>query len=173
MIAEGWRQTQQRPGSAMIRPMRPEEASEISRLMLAAFDEFMAKDFDEWGKVVFAKFAAPEALLARQAYGYLTLVAEEGGHLAGLIQVRWPSHIVALFVRKEYQGRGIGRALVTEAVRRIEMECPEAEFVTVVSSPHAVGFYRCLGFETVYADGTRSAEHGMRLPLTSAADPEH
>ncbi len=153
--------------------MRPEEAPEISRFMVAAFDEFIAKDFDEWGKAGFAKFAAPEALLARQAYGYLTLVAEQGGCVAGLIQVRWPSHIIALFVRKEYQGQGIGRALVSEAVRRIEMECPEAEFVTVVSSPHAVGFYQRFGFETVYATDTRSTGHGMRLPLTNAADPEH
>ncbi|TXF13771.1 GNAT family N-acetyltransferase [Pelomicrobium methylotrophicum] len=159
--------------ATVVRPMRAQEAAEVSRFVLAAFDEFMAKDFDDWGKAGFAKFASPEALLARQAYGYLTLVAEVEGCLAGLIQVRWPSHIVALFVRKEYQGRGIGRALVTEAVRRIEMECPEAEFVTVVSSPHAVGFYQRLGFETVYADGARGAEHGMRLPLTSAADPEH
>jgi ribosomal protein S18 acetylase RimI-like enzyme len=173
MIAESQGQTAQRSRSAMIRPMRPEEATEISRFMLAAFDEFMAQDFDEWGKAGFVKFAAPEALLARQAYGYLTLVAETEGRLAGLIQVRWPSHIIALFVRKEFQGQGIGRALVTEAVRRIEMECPEAEFVTVVSSAHAVGFYQRLGFETVYADGARSAEHGMRLALTSVADPEH
>lgn len=173
MLAADPQQTRPMPCSAMIRPMRPEEAVEISQLMGAVFDEFMAKDFDDWGKAGFAKFAAPEALLARQAYGYLTLVAEADGYLVGLIQVRWPSHIVALFVRKEYQGRGIGRALVTEAVRHIEMECPEAEFVTVVSSPYAVGFYQRLGFETVYADGPRRAEHGMRLPLTSAADPEH
>lgn len=155
--------------------MRSDEAGLVSELIVAAFDEFVAADFDDWGKASFGKFASPEALIVRQLHGYVTLVAEADGRLQGMIQIRPPAHIVALFVPREYQRRGIARALITDAIRRVRTHYPQPEFVTVVSSPYAVPVYRRLGFEIVHPpqEVGRAGGTSLRLPLTHAADPEH
>lgn len=48
----------------------------------------------------------------------------------------------------EMRGRGIARALVTEAERRLEaLGCPKAQLMVRGTNTQAVGFYQALGYE--------------------------
>lgn len=162
------------PPVVAVRDMRPDEAGTVARLVRASFEQFVAKDFDADGHAHFEKFAAADALRARQRHGYLTLVADVHGAPRGVLQVRPPSHIVALYVEDRFQRRGIGRRLMLTAIERIRVAHPAAAFVTVASSEHALPFYRHLGFEPVYAGERKDRRYlGLRLPLHHAADPDH
>lgn len=162
------------PGALRVRPMQPAEAEQVSAMIMDSFNRFVAADFDDFGKENFADFAAPENLRLRQHYGYLTLVAEAGGEVRGMIQIRPPSHLLMLFVQKEFQGLGLATALVSEAIERVRKDPRPADFMTVNSSPYAIGFYRRLGFEPVAPEaGGGGRPASMRLALTPAQDPEH
>lgn len=162
------------PPDVAVRDMRPDEAETVAALVLASFEQFVAKDFDAFGHASFEKFACPDALRARQRHGYLTLVADVHGAPCGVVQVRPPSHIVALYVEQRFQRLGIGRRLVRVVIERIRAARPEAAFVTVASSENALPFYRHLGFEPAYeGEHERQRYLGLRLPLHHAADPDH
>ncbi len=48
----------------------------------------------------------------------------------------------------EWRGRGVGRALVTEAEARFEaLGCPKAQLMVRADNAAAVGFYEALGYE--------------------------
>ncbi|HSO06900.1 MAG TPA: GNAT family N-acetyltransferase [Pelomicrobium sp.] len=162
------------PPLVTVRDMRPEEVDVLAALVLASFEAFVARDFDDFGHAAFEKFASADALRTRQRHGYPTLVAEIHGKARGIVQVRPPSHVVALYVSPHYQRRGIGRQLMRAAIERIRAAYPGAAFVTVASSENALPFYRHLGFEPVYRGEREDRRYlGLRLPLHHAADPDH
>ncbi|MFZ5555232.1 MAG: GNAT family N-acetyltransferase [Pseudomonadota bacterium] len=162
------------PPDVVVRDMRPDEADAVARLVLSSFEEFVAKDFDDHGHASFEKFASAGGLRARQRHGYLTLVAEIHGAPRGVVQVRPPSHVVALYVEERFQRMGIGRRLMRAVIERIRVAHPGAAFVTVASSENALPFYRHLGFEPAYTGEHEQQRYlGLRLPLHHAADPDH
>jgi ribosomal protein S18 acetylase RimI-like enzyme len=162
------------PPVVAVRDMRPEEAGAMAALVLASFEQFVAKDFDAFGHANFEKFASPEGLRIRQRHGYLTLVAEINGRARGIVQVRPPAHVVALYVEPHYQRRGLGRQLMRAALERVRAAHPGAAFVTVASSENALPFYRHLGFEAAYRGEHGERRYlGLRMPLHHAADPDH
>jgi ribosomal protein S18 acetylase RimI-like enzyme len=81
----------------------------------------------------------------------LELVAcEDGLVVGGLVAVRQPGGEIELrhlAVAAHAQGRGIGRALVTELCRRAAAEgCPR---VLVTARSSSAGFFRALGFSVL------------------------
>jgi GNAT superfamily N-acetyltransferase len=92
------------------------------------------------------------------------LVAEEAGEPVGVIDVRDGCHIRLFFVRRDYQGRGIGRSLFEMAVNRCRQADPELTEITVNSSPYAVPIYESLGF---YMALPEQVKNGIRhTPMT-------
>jgi GNAT superfamily N-acetyltransferase len=65
--------------------------------------------------------------------------------MAGVISLRSRNHISLLFVLGEYHRRGIGSALV-ETMKEYVLAEGKENFLTVDSSPYAVGFYHKNGF---------------------------
>lgn len=84
----------------------------------------------------------------------ILLVAEtEGGELAGYMLGRagptgilpFDSELVALHVRKAYQGRGAGRVLIAEAARRLHERGCRSLIVWVLAENPARAIYERLG----------------------------
>ncbi len=82
------------------------------------------------------------AWLGDQLVGVLTCEAEERP------KVRHVAHLVGMMVDDDHQGRGIGRALLKEAIARL-LQAPWLELVTLsvtASNAPAVALYRSEGF---------------------------
>lgn len=124
-------------------------------LVWETFLLFEAPDYGPEGVETFRNFIGDrENLRAVNLYG-----AFDGDRLCGVAATRkGGTHLSLLFVRKEFQGRGIGRTLI----ERIQKDAPGS--VTVHSSPFAVEFYRHMGFA---ATDVEQLEDGIRFtPMT-------
>lgn len=99
------------------------------------------------------------------------LVAEEGGVLTGTVQVTLIVHVMAqglrravveaMFVHPDYQGRGIGGALMQAAVAQgREWGCRAVELTSNKVRKEAHGFYGKLGFKATH--------EGFKLELGNA-----
>lgn len=103
----------------------------------------------------------------------LFLVAETGKQIKGYIIVRrdrWGAEIVSLAVHPSLRKRGIGRTLLSAAVRRMRRQNAHSIRLMVhVKNTGAALFYRGLGFRKTarvpdyYEDGGTGIR--MRLPL--------
>ena len=122
------------------------EASEFCSVVIEVYDEFVAPDYSEEGNRHFYSFMTEDAVKQRLAGGALTLIARADGRAAGVCAFRDGTHLSTFFVRKQYQGRGIGRMMFAYSLRKLKAEYPEAERITVFSSPFAVPVYKRLGF---------------------------
>ena len=59
----------------------------------------------------------------------------------------WYFHIVDMAVFPEHQRRGIGDAILTALIRRIEAAAPSEAFVTLLADPPGRALYARHGFE--------------------------
>lgn len=75
----------------------------------------------------------------------LHLKCVEPGALTGVILVKEFWNLTNLFVAPDYQGRGIGRLLLGEALKVCRSRSPRGA-VLVNSSTYAVGFYERMQF---------------------------
>lgn len=95
-----------------------------------------------------------EFVRANIAHGFVQLVAVAGNEVVGWCDIlprRAPgfSHcgVVGIGVHPEYRGRGIGRRLLTEALRRVKEQGLERIELEVYASNHrARALYESLGF---------------------------
>jgi N-acetylglutamate synthase-like GNAT family acetyltransferase len=118
----------------------------------------------------------PEHLVlqAEPVYDGRTRLAEDpGGDIVGFATLERSgdsAELVDLFVIPESMRRGVGRALVDDAVTTLAGEGISALWVT--ANPHAMAFYIAMGFESIgetatpLGPGTR-----MRLQVPSSAGP--
>ncbi|MCW2306783.1 GNAT family N-acetyltransferase [Rhodobium gokarnense] len=91
-------------------------------------------------------------------------VAAKGAVLVGMVALARGHHIALLFVAPEYQGKGIGRALVALAAERCREIDRHGKTMTVNASPNSVPFYEKADF--VPASGERD-DNGLRFtPMT-------
>jgi GNAT superfamily N-acetyltransferase len=142
--------------SIVYRQIHPSETAAVSSLAREVFDQFVAPHYQTEGVAEFHRYASAEALSQRHESGYITLVAEHSGALAGMLHLREPRHVSMLFVQSSRQRGGIARGLLTAAAALAgDTDC---EF-TVSSSPNAVPAYERLGFRIT---GPEECVHGIR-----------
>lgn len=77
------------------------------------------------------------------------LCAREGERILGFITLHRNGHLSHLFIRRDCQGRGLGRRLFVIAAR---LGCLQVSAITVRAAPPAVGFYEALGFHATGAE---------------------
>ena len=157
------------PEPVTYRMMQPAEAEQVSGLVRAAFDEFVAADHAEEGLVAFRRYTEPDAVRARIESGsHFVLVAEAGGRLAGIIEIRDCNHVALLFVGKEFHRRGIARALFDRGLRQARVARPGVERVTMNSSRYGVRAYERLGFRQTGPE--RSVNGIVFVPMAMRLD---
>lgn len=114
------------------------------------------------------------ALLLR---GHLPLVAEIEGQIVGEAEFyvnREPApfgphlHLSVLYIHRDWQGQGVGRALIGAGVEHARaLDC---HALTTQPEPERTGFYQRLGFQPwLRAKEMQLATHGTPPPLTPLA----
>lgn len=159
--------------AVVVRDARREEFAEFGRLTVAAYSEFA----DAFGPERWAHYAADLANVEERARHAAIIVAEEGGGLAGAVafypsakgyecgigvppgtaprESSWPpewASLRALAVHPLRRGRGVGRALVEECIRRArEMGAEALALHTVGPMKAAQAMYEAMGFQRLPA----------------------
>ena len=122
------------------------EEEELHRLVMRAFDEFVAPDLPEGGRETFSDYASPARMAERQR-GTVVAVSEGRAVGVGCVGRRYEvPHIDLLFVEKEMHGQGVGREIVRRLLEITRENDPAAELVTVNATRYAVPFYARVGF---------------------------
>jgi GNAT superfamily N-acetyltransferase len=120
---------------------RPEHVPGIYRVRLAVRENVMPPEVvarDGW---------TPERLADAFSPGRRGWVVEEGGEVVGFsIADANTRSIWALFLLEEYEGRGLGRALLTAAVGWLWGEGVERIWLDTDPASRAAGFYRRMGW---------------------------
>ncbi len=104
----------------------------------------------------------PSVLKAGFAGSLLCLAAYEDERLIGLLRAVGDGQTVVLIqdvlVRPEYQGRGVGRALLETALDRFR-SVRQVQLLTD-DRPETVAFYQALGFKPVNSFGCKAFLRG-------------
>jgi ribosomal protein S18 acetylase RimI-like enzyme len=133
-----------------IQHYKPGEEIEILDLVRNCFDKFVSIDCNEDGINFFYQFLQKDEFIKRNSNETFSLSAKNNnGYIVGMIEVRNDGHICLLFVREDYQQKGISKLLFSKA-KEICIIKNEMHFkMTVNSSVYAVDIYKKLGFTTV------------------------
>lgn len=115
-------------------------------LIWEVFLEFESPDYSEEGVRTFREFIQYDPIIEKIEKGELAFWGcFMDCELTGVIAIKGTGHISLLFVKKEYQRRGIARKLF-KTTSDILKENYGTNRITVNSSPYAVGVYHRLGF---------------------------
>jgi GNAT superfamily N-acetyltransferase len=146
------------------RTMENGEEEAVTDVVLRAFDAYVAPGYSPEGVATFRDYARPDALAERSRDNHFVLVAERGGEVAGMIEMRGYAHLSMLFVDPRHHRSGVGKELFARALDVCRTSNPGLERVTVNSSPYAVPIYERLGFAS---SGEEQVVNGMRfIPMT-------
>jgi [ribosomal protein S18]-alanine N-acetyltransferase len=153
-----------RPSPPVIRPLRPDKAEACARLHAENFAH-------PWSTEEVAQLIAGPSTLAAAA------LDPASGRLRGFVLARLAAdeaEILTVAVETASRGKGVGRALVAEALRQAANAGAKAMFLEVGrDNAPALALYERLGFAKVgeragyyrRADGTRAAAAIMRKAL--------
>jgi len=134
-------------GIVRIRPMTNADADDVQRLILTAFDEFVAPGYSRQASRTFRRQTRRQLRSPELEEGETRLVAVAGLELIGVIGMRDISHIHWLWVRKDWHHKGVARRLIGEGIAVVTEQEPRARRITLNSSPYAIPFYLRLGFK--------------------------
>lgn len=141
------------------RDMQRGEEQGIIALVRRVFEACVAPAFAPQGVAEFYRFL--EALPRRLADGVsFVLLALEEERPVGMIEMRDGEHIALFFVDMSHQRRGIGRALLAQAIARALCAHPALPTISVHASPNAVPAYERMGF---HATGDERQMNGIRF----------
>ena len=170
-----------------IRPIRPDDMEVLANLVreLAVYEnleEYAKGTPDDFRRHLFGPRPAAEAVIvevAGEAVGFALWFGTFSTYRG-----KPGIYLEDLFVRPEYRGRGIGKALLTMLARlAVERGCGKVSWSAVRWNEPAIGFYRSLGADLVdewigfRLDGEalhRLAETAIRTEMSASEreDPE-
>lgn len=122
----------------MIKKITSNEYNNLKTLVKDTFNEFIAPEYTEEGKLEFYRFVEnDEKLDSLDIFGYYI-----EDKLIGVIGLdKENSHISLFFVDKDFQRHSFGKKLLETALENFE-----GDTLTVHSSPNAVNAYKYMGF---------------------------
>ncbi|EHJ00103.1 GCN5-related N-acetyltransferase [Clostridium sp. DL-VIII] len=123
-------------------------------LIWSVFQEFEAPDYSEQGVNTFKDFIRYEQITQKFDNGQMMLwgcfISDD---LKGVIAIRDNNHISMLFVKEEYQSKGIAKKLFQTLIEYCKAN-ESIKSITVNSSPYAVEIYHHLGFKDINTEQT-------------------
>ncbi|HPQ44731.1 MAG TPA: GNAT family N-acetyltransferase [Syntrophales bacterium] len=141
--------------------MHEGEEQQTYGLIVRVFHEYVAPFYSENGVSKFLGILSPTRLSEmNNGNNSFVIVAKDQSRIIGMLSVINDSHIALLFVDPLYQGKGIGKNLIDEAIKNCLNRNPALSAVTVSSSPNAKAFYEEAGFEVLRDE---IDEEGMRF----------
>ncbi len=130
-----------------IKSIKSPEVNLASTFVWKVFSEFVAHEYPQEGIDTFKEFIQPEELQKMiENEKIFMLGCFDMGKLVGAVAIMDFCHVSLLFVDKEYQCKGIAKALFTKALELCIQKNPELCEMTVNSSIYAVPIYKKLGF---------------------------
>jgi GNAT superfamily N-acetyltransferase len=144
--------------------MKPGEASQVSTFISDVFHQFVAPGYEREGIESFMQYIQPEALQCHLRENHFTLIAESGEEIIGAIEIRDFSHVALFFVADRFQRKGVGKALLRQAVEICRQHESNLSQITVNASPNSVDAYETLGFKPV--DQERCVDGIRFVPMT-------
>jgi GNAT superfamily N-acetyltransferase len=84
--------------------------------------------------------------------------------IVGVVLVRQFWNLCSLFVAPQFQGTGIGRALIDEAIKQCAMKSG-VPYIRVNAAANAVGFYEAMGFKALGNQHGRDSSTAMDLAI--------
>ena len=112
------------------------------------FDLSVAPLYSKKGQQNFKKYVDPEEMSARVHAHHFVYLALADGDIIGMIEMRRHRHVSLFFVEQEFQGKGVGRELLSLTVEFCLSNNLPLKEVTVNSSPNAVKAYERMGFQS-------------------------
>ncbi len=124
---------------------------EWEKVMVFVWGAFMLSEgrkcADE-GRDSFFRFITDHELRESFLSGeYPVLVAHIGDEIVGVAAIRYRNHLSLLFVDREHQRQGLGKALMTAVIESVR-DAGE-RYMSVQAVSDAVNFYRKMGFHSV------------------------
>ena len=139
--------------------MKTGEENYVSDFVSGVFKKYVAPDYPKHGINEFMSFIKPQNLLERiQKEGHFIITAKDDNKIVGVIGIRDMHHISLLFVDEKYQGKGIGKKLISLALEKILIQDECTKELTVYSSPYAKEIYKKMGFTQ---DGPKQEKNGI------------
>lgn len=147
--------------SPQFREARREDLPLLVELLV---DDVLGRERE--GKELTPYAAAFEAIAADPSHSLL--IIEWEGEVVGFLQLSflpgltfkgsWRAQVEGVRIASHCRGKGLGRALLQEAIRRArERHCLCVQLTTNKVRPEALAFYQSLGFEPTHL--------GLKLPL--------
>ena len=141
------------------------EGTDIEDALALAWDVFMefeAPEYAQAGIDEFHNFVTE----GWEKVGMTFYGAFEEDRIIGMLALRPHRHISLFFVEKDYQGRGVGKALFEMVSADLE-----GKVMTVNSAPYAVNIYKALGFKPMAKE---TVTNGIRYtPMRYGECPCH
>ncbi|MDE7399408.1 MAG: GNAT family N-acetyltransferase [Oscillospiraceae bacterium] len=144
-----------------IRKVKSNEVDEALELAMEVFMEFEAPDYGPEGVETFKQFIGDERLIQGFKSGICPMYAAfDNGEIIGILGMRDnKTHINSLYVKTEYQRKGVATEIFRFMLHDLREENPSLSEITLNSSPYGLPFYRHLGFipqsEELEEDGIR------------------
>lgn len=153
-------ETAPRDAGVVIRPVREEELLNIMTINRVCLPENYSYSF------FYSIFKTnPESFLVAEVnngiVGYVMCRVEWGGSKIDTLRLRKLGHIVSIAILPEYRRKGIGRALMKEAINVLRdiYGCDEIYLEVRITNTQAINLYYSLGFKVMkvakgyYIDG--------------------
>ena len=166
-----------KPVNLQLRHATAADASAISALVSASFDQHIAQDWEPQAQRHFFDENEPDKLRSKIADASLCLVCEHGAELLGVIFLPRPTLVQLFFVAPGHLRRGIGRKLWSAARAELVQSHPDVRTVELNSSPYALAVYEALGFFPISKPYRRKGAVATRmacwLPGESLESEQH
>ncbi len=132
-----------------VRWAKAAEWSSAMQMVWRTFLKFEGKVYTKEGIKNFFEFISDASLYEAFLEGrYQMMIALDAGKVIGVGTLRNRNHLSLLFVDENYQRMDVGRTIMNRLCTYLKEEEGE-RFMSLLSAPYAVNFYRKLGFRAV------------------------
>ncbi len=137
------------------------EEQETYELIVRVFNNYVAPVYSKNGVGKFLSMISPAGLRdMKNGKSSFVILAKDQNKIIGMLSVINENHIALIFVDPENQKKGVGKNLISKAIKICLSRNTSIFSITVSSSPNSKSFYKAIGFEI---QGDEIDENGMRF----------